>query len=149
MELGDLYQELILDHNASPRNYGRLDKATHCQEGHNPLCGDNLILYLNVDKGVIQDIRFVGEGCAISRASTSMMTTALKGSTLAEAEELFDAFHNLVTTGAREESSDARLGKLAALGGVRHFPARIKCATLPWHTLHAALHGETHRATTE
>jgi nitrogen fixation NifU-like protein len=142
MDLDSLYQELILDHNASPRNFGSLSSATHHAEGSNPLCGDNLEVELEVRGGVIQDVRFRGSGCAISTASSSLMTTALKGKTVEEAESLFASFHEMVTAGDDNAELSQRLGKLAALGGVRQFPARVKCATLAWHTVHAALHGE-------
>jgi len=147
MELGELYQQLILDHNAAPRNFGTLDEPTHSAEGFNPLCGDQLTLDVEVRDGVIYDLRFRGSGCAISTASTSLMTTALKGKTLDEAETLFSSFHQLVTAPAADAELEKRLGKLAALGGVRQFPMRVKCATLAWHTLHAALTGEKNVST--
>jgi len=138
--LGDLYQELILDHNAHPRNFGQLKEPTHRAEGRNPLCGDSLSLYLSVDADVIVDIAFIGTGCAISKASTSLMTSALKGKTIAEAEALFEQFHNL-TTGDGAKVDAQSLGKLVVFSGVGEFPARVKCATLAWHTMRAALHG--------
>ena len=136
-ELTDLYQELILDHNRRPRNFGTLDGASHRAEGHNPLCGDRLSLYVRVDDGVIGDVRFQGSGCAISKASASLMTDSIKGRKVEEVERLFQRFHRMVTTPAGEDVED--LGKLSALAGVREFPVRVKCASLAWHTLKAAL----------
>lgn len=136
-ELTDLYQEVILDHNRRPRNFGTLESANHCAEGYNPLCGDRLSLFLRVDDGVIGDIRFQGSGCAISRASASLMTDSVKGRGVAEAERLFERFHRMVTTPPGEDVED--MGKLSALAGVREFPVRVKCASLAWHTLKAAL----------
>lgn len=147
MELGDLYQQLILDHNAAPRNFGSLEQPTHRAEGHNPLCGDNLTLELDVQDGIIRDLRFHGSGCAISTASSSLMTAALKGKTVDEAKALFASFHQLVTAPEADAALEGRLGKLAALGGVREFPMRVKCATLAWHTLHAALSGRPNIST--
>lgn len=136
-ELTDLYQEVILDHNRRPRNFGTLESANHCAEGYNPLCGDRLSLFLRVDDGVIGDIRFQGSGCAISRASASLMTDSVKGRGVDEAERLFERFHRMVTTPPGEDVED--MGKLSALAGVREFPVRVKCASLAWHTLKAAL----------
>lgn len=136
-ELSDLYQEVILDHNRKPRNFHGLEDANHTAEGYNPLCGDRLTLYLKVDNGVIADVAFQGSGCAISKASASMMTDALKGKTVAEAQALFDRFHRMVTTAPDQPVEN--LGKLSALAGVREFPVRVKCASLAWHTLKAAL----------
>lgn len=141
-DLGDLYQELILDHNARPHNFGELAQATHKAEGYNPLCGDHVTVYLTLDAGTIRDVRFSGNGCAISKASASLMTDQLKGKTPAQAEELFGRFHALVTGDGSDDG--ATLGKLAAFAGVREFPMRVKCATLAWHTLRAAL--ETQQA---
>lgn len=149
MELGSLYQELILDHNAAPRNFGKMEQATHCVEGVNPLCGDNLVLYLRVKGDVIEDVRFQGSGCAISQASTSLMTTALKGKTVAEATQMFEAFRDLVTAETSDAELATKLGKLAAFEGVKQFPSRVKCATLGWHTLKAALDGERDMVSTE
>jgi nitrogen fixation NifU-like protein len=148
-ELRDLYQELIVDHNKNPRNYGVLADANRRAEGYNPLCGDKVTVYLHVDGERIGDVRFEGAGCAISTASASLMTQAVKGKTLAEAEQLFADFHAMVT--GQEASDDAaeRLGKLAVLAGVREYPSRVKCATLAWHTLHNAAHGEAAPAKTE
>lgn len=136
-DLNDLYQEVILDHNRRPRNFHPLEAASHTAEGYNPLCGDRLTLYLKVDDGVIADVSFQGSGCAISKASASMMTDALKGKTIADAQALFDRFHRMVTTSPDQAVED--LGKLSALAGVREFPVRVKCASLAWHTLKAAL----------
>jgi nitrogen fixation protein NifU and related proteins len=136
--LATLYQDLILDHNRAPRNYRSLEYGNRKAEGHNPLCGDRLTLWLDMDADRIRDVGFQGSGCAISRASASLMTTAVKGKTKAEAEELFDRFHRLVT-GSLEPSQVQSLGKLAAFAGVAEFPVRIKCATLSWHALRAAL----------
>jgi len=138
MDLYDLYQEVIVDHNRSPRNFGKPEGYNRIAEGFNPLCGDRLTLYLRVDDaGTIEDIAFEGEGCAISVASASLMTERLKGQPVAEAEALFGSFRNLVTKADSEPSAD--LGKLAALAGVREFPSRVKCATLCWHALESAL----------
>ncbi|TDI39135.1 MAG: SUF system NifU family Fe-S cluster assembly protein [Acidobacteria bacterium] len=137
-ELRELYQEVILDHSKSPKNFKELDDASHQSQGHNPLCGDRLTLYLSVVDGVIKDVGFKGAGCAISTASASMMTEALKGKTEAEVDVIFGAFHDLVTGKVAEADADI-LGKLAVFGGVRDYPVRVKCATLAWHTLRAAL----------
>ncbi len=148
-DLRELYQEVILDHNKHPRNYRRLDQANRSSEGYNPLCGDQVRVYLYVEDDVIKDISFEGSGCAISKASASIMTSVLKGKTVEEAEALFERFHQLVTS-PMDESADTRdLGKLVVFEGVREFPVRVKCATLPWHTLHAALKGEHEKVTTE
>jgi nitrogen fixation NifU-like protein len=147
-ELRDLYQEVILDHGRRPRNFGPLAHASHHAEGVNPLCGDRLELHLQVEDGVIREARFEGSGCAISTASASLMTEALKGRTAADAQVLIAAFVALVT-GRQAADADAPLGKLEVLGGVREFPTRIKCATLAWHTLDAALHGAGRPVSTE
>lgn len=138
-----LYQELILDHNRNPRNFKELTPHSHHADGHNPLCGDRLTVYLRVsDAGVIEDVSFIGDGCAISKASASMMTAAVKGKSLAEVETLFTEFHDM-STGKLDIAKDPHhLGKLAVFSGVRDLPARVKCATLSWHTLHAAMRGE-------
>ncbi|QID16163.1 SUF system NifU family Fe-S cluster assembly protein [Nitrogeniibacter mangrovi] len=146
-DLRGLYQELILDHGRRPRNFGPLPEANRDAEGVNPLCGDQLHLHLKVEDGRIVDLRFDGHGCAISTASASLMTQALKGRTVAEAEALFDAFHALMTGTPAPDA--APLGKLEVLAGVREFPTRIKCATLAWHTLAAALHGGDETVSTE
>ena len=158
-DLRELYQEVILDHSKRPRNYRELSDASHVAKGHNPLCGDRLTLYLDVDDetGTIRDVAFQGAGCAISTASASMMTEALKGKTADEAETIFRSFHGLVT-GQREadaersgtaEVDEDELGKLSVFAGVREFPVRVKCATLAWHTLKSALARETEAASTE
>jgi nitrogen fixation protein NifU and related proteins len=136
-DLTDLYQELILDHNRRPRNFHTLADASHTAEGYNPLCGDRLTLYLKVEGGVVRDAAFEGAGCAISKASASLMTDAVKGKSVAEAQALFDRFHRMVTTPPEQPVED--LGKLSALAGVREFPVRVKCASLAWHTLKAAM----------
>ncbi len=136
-DLRELYQEVILDHSKKPRNYRKLEPADRHAEGNNPLCGDRLTLYVRLDGDRIADVGFEGQGCAISKASASLMTDAMKGKTLREVEGLFDAFHGLVT-GAPGGDRKA-LGKLAVFAGVSEFPARVKCAILPWHTLKAAL----------
>ena len=138
-DLRDLYQEIILDHNRRPRNFGALDGANRKATGHNPLCGDRLTLYLKLDGDRVADVMFEGSGCAISKASASMMTDAVKGRTVAEAEALFQGFHEMVTMGSGAAADPSRLGKLAVFAGVAEFPTRVKCASLPWHTLHAAL----------
>jgi nitrogen fixation NifU-like protein len=146
-DLRDLYQEVILDHNRRPRNFGRLEAANCTAEGHNPLCGDRVRLFLDVEDGRVRDIAFEGSGCAISTASASLMTEAVKGKSLEEARELFGLFHDLVTSGASE--GDPALGKLAVFGGVREFPIRVKCATLAWHAFQAALEAREHPVSTE
>jgi len=140
-DMKDLYQEVIIDHNRSPRNFGKLEDANRTLEGYNPLCGDRLVLYLKLDGDVISAISFDGSGCAISVASASLMTEAMRGKTIAQAEAIFEEFHNLVTADGAEVDFD-KLGKLAAIAGVRDYPTRVKCATLCWHTLHSAIHGD-------
>lgn len=148
-DLRDLYQEVIFDHNRRPRNFRALPNANRRVEGFNPLCGDRLTLYLVVDEhDVIQDVSFQGTGCAISTASASLMTEAVKGKKVGEAERLFEDFHDLITKDTGE-AAEASLGKLVVLGGVRDYPARVKCATLAWHTLHAALGNTAETVTTE
>ena len=147
-DLKDLYQEVIVDHNRNPRNYGGIEAADRTLEGFNPLCGDRLTLYLKLDGDRISDISFAGSGCAISVASASLMTEAVKGRSLAEAEQVFSRFHELVTGDHAEVDFDT-YGKLAALAGVRDYPSRVKCATLCWHTLHSLLAGEDSPVTTE
>jgi nitrogen fixation NifU-like protein len=146
-DLRDLYQEVILEHSKAPRNYGELPTANHQAEGYNPLCGDHFTVYLDMEDGKIEDVRFQGAGCAISKASASMMTQSVKGKSREEAEKLFERFHALVT-GAANGDRDS-LGKLAVFAGVSEFPVRVKCATLAWHTLHAALEGRQESVTTE
>jgi nitrogen fixation NifU-like protein len=140
MDLKELYRDVILDHNRQPRNFGRLEGADGRAEGHNPLCGDRLSVFVRLDGERVADIRFEGSGCAISTASASLMTEAVKGKDRAQVHELFDKVHALLTR--HDAAPDTSLGKLAALSGVREFPARVKCASLCWHTLNAALeHG--------
>lgn len=141
LDLRELYQEVILDHNKRPRNKGRLDDATNEAEGHNPLCGDQVHVTIHTENGLIDQIAFEGQGCAISTASASLMTVAVKGKTLEEAEAIFREFQTMVTSPNSEELHE-ELGEMVALAGVRDYPVRIKCAILPWHTLHAALVGE-------
>lgn len=156
-DLRELYQEVILDHNKRPQNFRKLEEANCTAEGFNPLCGDEITVYLLVEDRVIKEVAFQGSGCAISKASASMMTAVVKGKTTAEAESLFETFHRMVTAdpGAASDSrgaggeSSRTVGKLAAFAGVREFPVRVKCATLPWHTLHAALEGSGQVASTE
>lgn len=143
-ELSDLYQEVILDHNRRPHNFRVIDGATAKQEGYNPLCGDRLTLYLTLDGEVIKDAAFQGQGCAISKASASLMTDAIKGKTVAEARDLFEHFHAMITSDTDSQAAD--LGKLSVLAGVREFPTRIKCASLAWHTMKAAVAHETDAA---
>lgn len=148
LDLKDLYQEVIVDHNRSPRNFGRIEGADRTLEGFNPLCGDHLTLYVKFDGDQIRDIRFDGSGCAISVASASLMTEAIKGKTIREADEIFESFHDLLT--AEGNSVDpAKLGKLAALAGVRDYPVRVKCAVLCWHAMHSALKGGQSAVSTE
>ncbi len=152
MDLRSLYEEVILDHNRSPRNYPKKPDGCNCTaHGHNPLCGDEVQVHVRLQDGVIQDIGFEGQGCAISTASASLMTEALKGKSAAEAAVLFEAIHRLLTDQVGEDSDAAadRLGKLTVLGGVKEFPMRVKCATLAWHTLAAALEHSNHPVTTE
>ena len=147
-DLRDLYQEVILDHSKRPRNFRKLEEANRTAVGHNPLCGDKLVVYLDVEDGVVKDATFQGAGCAISTASASMMTEAVKGKTVDEAEQTFARFQEMLTKPADEEIEDS-LGKLDVFGGVREFPARVKCATLAWHTVHAALGGDDDAVSTE
>jgi len=147
-DLRDLYQDVILEHCKAPRNYRELPAADHKAEGFNPLCGDRFTVYLALDGDVIRDISFQGTGCAISKASASMMTQMLKGKTREEAEKLFGDFHDLVT-GHAPGGEEAELGKLAVFSGVSEFPVRVKCATLAWHTLQAALEGKQEAISTE
>lgn len=145
-ELRELYQETILEHSRKPRNFGELPSASHKAEGYNPLCGDHYTIFVNVKNGAIDEIRFNGAGCAISKASASMMTQTLKGKTESEAEEIFSRFHDLVT--GSQNGAD-NLGKLAAFAGVSEFPLRVKCATLAWHAMRAALRGDQQAVSTE
>jgi len=148
-DLGDLYQDQILEHNKSPRNFRKIETANHEAEGYNPLCGDHFTVYLDFQDGKIRDISFLGSGCAISKASASMMTQALKGKTREEAEQFFDRFHRLVTGRPPANGNQGELGKLTVFGGVSEFPMRVKCATLAWHTLLAALKEQKDPVTTE
>jgi len=154
-DLRELYQEVILEHSKAPRNFRELAGANRKAEGYNPLCGDHFTVYLDVeagdapDGGKIRDISFQGSGCAISKASASMMTQSLKGKTRAEAEKVFDHFHKLVTGQLPANGNQAQLGKLSVFSGVSEFPVRVKCATLAWHTLRAALEGKDETASTE
>jgi len=147
-DLQDLYQELILDHGSRPRNLKKLADANHSAEGYNPLCGDKVKVYVNLDGEVVKDISFEGAGCAISTASASIMTETLKGKTRAEADALFEMFHDLVT-GQERKLDSPELGKLAVFSGVSEFPMRVKCATLSWHTLRAAIKGKEEVVSTE
>ena len=146
-ELSDLYQEMILDHGRNPRNFRAMPDATAQAEGLNPLCGDHYHVFLRMDGDRIADVSFQGSGCAISKASASLMSAALRGKTAAEAEDLFQRFHAMVVEG--DASQAGGLGKLAVLKGVADFPTRVKCASLAWHALHSALHGDVRPATTE
>ena len=147
MDLADLYRDVIVDHNRRPRNRGPLPSANHRAEGNNPLCGDQLRVYVDVEDDVIRDLRFEGTGCAISTASASLMSEAVKGRSRAEATALFEAVHGMLTGSG--DAAGTGLGKLAALAGVREFPARVKCASLCWHTLNAALADDARPVTTE
>ncbi|MEP7211738.1 MAG: Fe-S cluster assembly sulfur transfer protein SufU [Acidobacteriota bacterium] len=141
-ELSDLYQEVILEHNKNPRNFREIEGADKMADGNNPLCGDALRVYVKMDGDTVSEVAFKGSGCAISKASASMMTQVVKGKSKDEAETLFDEFHRMVLGELDEEAEENHLGKLKIFAGVREFPARVKCASLSWHTLNAALHGE-------
>ncbi|MFV0389086.1 MAG: Fe-S cluster assembly sulfur transfer protein SufU [Pyrinomonadaceae bacterium] len=141
-ELSELYQEVILDHNKNPRNFREIENADRHADGNNPLCGDKLQVFVTLNGEKIEDISFTGSGCAISKASASMMTQELKGKTIGEAEELFGEFHKMVTGELDIETEDNSLGKLKIFSGVLEFPARVKCASLSWHTVNSALHEE-------
>ena len=145
-ELQELYQQVILDHSRSPRNFFKLDAANRIAEGHNPLCGDRVTVYLRLENDVIRDVSFQGEGCAISKASASIMTEMLKGRTREEAQKVFTQFHDMITTGT---PSIDELGKLGVFAGVSKFPARVKCAILPWHAIAATLEGKENVVSTE
>ena len=146
-ELRELYQDVIIDHSKRPRNFRELDAGARQAQGYNPLCGDQITVYVRVDGGVVKDVAFQGSGCAISTASASVMTETLKGKSLGEAEKIFRVFHDLVTGKGGEDSPD--LGKLAVFAGVSEFPVRVKCATLSWHTVRAALEGKEDPVSTE
>ena len=148
-DLRDLYQELIVDHSKRPRNFGELEDPSHEASGYNPLCGDKIKLYLKIEDGVIRDVKFSGAGCAISTASASLMTETLKGRTLAQAEALFETFHFMLTSPKGTGAAADGLGKLAVFSGVNEYPARVKCATLAWHTLKNAIEGRGEDAHTE
>ena len=147
-ELSELYQQVILDHNKKPRNFRKLETANHSAEGYNPLCGDQLTVYLNLEDDAVKEISFEGSGCAISKAAASMMTQAVKGKSKQQAEQLFSEFHGMVTGNednaedGDEEKEAGGLGNLRVFAGVREFPVRVKCATLAWHTMHAALNNQ-------
>ncbi len=147
-ELRSLYQEIILDHNKKPRNFGKIAGANRTLEGYNPLCGDHYTLYLKIEDDRIVDIAFEGSGCAISKASASVMTTLVKGKSTGEAQKMFDTFHKLIT-GELTDISFESLGKIAAFAGVSEFPARVKCASLAWHTMNSALAAKTEAVSTE
>lgn len=148
-DLRELYQQVILDHNKQPRNFKRLEGANRTAEGYNPLCGDQITVYLQMEDDVIHNIGFQGSGCAISKASASMMTTSVKGKTKAETEFLFERFHEMVTGKLDPTANLHDLGKLAVFSGVSEYPIRVKCATLPWHTLRTALEGKGETVSTE
>ncbi|MGA3287691.1 MAG: Fe-S cluster assembly sulfur transfer protein SufU [Bacteroidota bacterium] len=148
-DLKALYQEVILDHNKNPRNFKKLENADCSVEGYNPLCGDHYTVFLKMDGEVISEIAFLGSGCAISKASASVMSTVLKGKTRAEAEEWFEKFHHLVRGEMKSETNIEELGKLAAFSGVSEFPARVKCAILPWHTMKNAIEKKMETVSTE
>ena len=147
MSLRELYQEIIIDHGKSPRNFGTLPQANHQLEGHNPLCGDRITLYLQEESGIVKAVKFEGSGCAISMASTSLMTESVIGKSLTEINQLAEQFQHLALTGEEPEAN--HLGKLAVFGGVSQFPMRVKCATLAWHTLKSALGNNTNPVSTE
>jgi len=149
VDLRELYQDLIREHNSKPRNFHKLEGANRTADGYNPLCGDKLTVYMKVVNDVIQDVGIQGSGCAISRASASLMSESIKGKTVVQAEKLFKAFHTMVTREPGTEFHDDELGDLEALAGVADYPARVKCATLAWHTLHAALSDKKVEVSTE
>ena len=148
-DLRELYQTTILDHNKQPRNFRVPEGANRDAAGHNPLCGDRVTVHVRLEDGVVKDVGFQGNGCAISTASASLMTQAVKGRSVAEVQKIFDAFHELVTSDPQRELDESGVGKLAVLGGVREYPVRVKCATLAWHTLRAALAGGATTVKTE
>lgn len=148
-ELRALYQEVILDHNKSPRNFRVMSDATNVVDGYNPLCGDHYTIYLKVEGDVVKEVSFQGSGCAISKASASLMSTVMRGKTKAEGERLFHQFHRLVTGELDPKADSAELGRLNAFAGVSEFPARVKCAILAWHTVHSALQGKNEPISTE
>jgi nitrogen fixation NifU-like protein len=148
-DLRELYQEVILDHHRKPRNFRKLEQANRQADGFNPLCGDKVSVYLRVENGIVREACFIGTGCAISTASASMMTESLKGKTEAEVELLFKRFHELVTGQLKPDADLSELGKLAVFSGVREYPVRVKCASLAWHTMRAALEGSKETVATE
>lgn len=148
-DVSELYQDLIVDHNKSPRNRGRLVEPNRTAEGFNPLCGDHITIYLAIENDIVKDISFEGSGCAISTASASLMTESVKGKTLAEAQALFRKMHNLVTGQEQQDEGGPALGKLEAFSNVCHYPARVKCATLAWHTVNAAIKKQAEPVSTE
>jgi nitrogen fixation NifU-like protein len=148
-DLSDLYQELIIDHNKKPRNCGTLEHANRHAEGYNPLCGDRIDVYLEVEDDIVKDIKFQGSGCAISTASASLMTQSVKGRSVCEAKQLFELFHRLIIREHGDDEHVEELGKLAVFSGVNQYPARVKCATLAWHTVKAALDKESTPVSTE
>jgi nitrogen fixation NifU-like protein len=148
-ELRELYQQVILDHNKSPRNFRKMEHPDHHAEGYNPLCGDKIDVYLHVENGVVKDISFQGSGCAISKASASLMSAFVKGKSIEEAEEIFKRFHDLITGKLSEDENIEDLGKLAVFAGVKEFPARVKCASLAWHTMISALSKNDETVSTE
>lgn len=148
-DLRELYQELILDHSKKPRNFVKLEEANRTAEGNNPLCGDQITVYVQVEDDVVRKVGFQGSGCAISKASASMMTDSVKGKTRAEVETLFERFHEFVAGDVSKAGDPTELGKLAVFAGVREFPVRVKCATLAWHTMRAALEGKAETVSTE
>jgi len=145
-DLQDLYQQVIIDHNHNPRNFHEIEHPSHSAKGHNPLCGDKIDIYLTIKKDIITEVSFMGSGCAISKASSSLMTEVLLGKTVTEAQKLFDLVHNMIINGKTDVED---IGKLAVLSGVHKFPARVKCAILPWHTLKNALERSTQTTITE
>jgi nitrogen fixation protein NifU and related proteins len=148
-DLRDLYQEVILDHHKKPRNFHKIEHANRQADGLNPLCGDRLSVYIQIENGIVKDISFMGAGCAISTASASMMTESLKGRTEAEAKAIFECFQRMLTNHTNAQPDPVDLGKLSVFSGVREYPVRVKCATLAWHTLRAALEGHTGTVATE
>ena len=148
-ELRELYQQVILDHNKSPRNFRVMENPTQEADGHNPLCGDTLHVYLHVEDGIVKDVSFQGSGCAISKASASLMTSMIKGKTVEAAEKLFENFHALVTGNLESDHDISELGKLGVFAGVQEFPVRVKCASLAWHTMETALHQNGKEVRTE
>jgi nitrogen fixation NifU-like protein len=148
-DLRELYQDIIMDHNKNPQNYHKIEKATKVVDGKNPLCGDHYTIYLVVEDDIIKDIGFDGTGCAISKASGSVMTTLLKGKTVKEAEDLFNKFHDIVTGNTNYDDAIFDLGKLGAFAGVAEYPSRVKCASLAWHAMHQGISNETGEVSTE